>query len=479
MANKITNTAYYQDIADAIRTKNGKKELYTPPQMANAILTLPSKDTKKQENDIIFIDYDGTIVESYTKDEFLALEQMPDNPDHEDEGLTAEGWNWTLEDAKAFLALPGMRYMTIGQTYTTTDGKHHIVIEIPEQKDRKTEQIVTVSIPVITLGSGAMIDWGDGTSAEALYAGANTHTYYGAGKFTIKIYNDSSSSSSSVIGGSSSAYNILGVSVNSNPLTYLVKAVHIAGDNGITFKGGFKYLFELEALTISKDYHDENRTSSLASTFNTTLIKSLILGCPYESLESFYDYFSLNASGNYNNHQPDYISFPQSICLAGYLPSSAFLQFSMVKRFDTPIKILPYNTFYNAYFLEHVTLKSDAIINGNVGSIFYNSGIEEIIVPDTITLIPTSFCAQCYRLNYAELPATITEIKASAFQNCNQLRELHIKATTPPVLENTNALSGAGTNSVLRIYVPAESVEAYKAATNWATYADNIVAEVA
>lgn len=37
MANKITNTQYYSDIADAIRSKNGSSDTYTPAQMATAI----------------------------------------------------------------------------------------------------------------------------------------------------------------------------------------------------------------------------------------------------------------------------------------------------------------------------------------------------------------------------------------------------------------------------------------------------------
>ena len=42
MANKITNTQHYQDIADAIRAKNGLATTYTPAQMAQAIEDLPS-----------------------------------------------------------------------------------------------------------------------------------------------------------------------------------------------------------------------------------------------------------------------------------------------------------------------------------------------------------------------------------------------------------------------------------------------------
>lgn len=42
MANKITDTRYYSAIAEAIRTKGQTSNTYMPPQMAQAILELPT-----------------------------------------------------------------------------------------------------------------------------------------------------------------------------------------------------------------------------------------------------------------------------------------------------------------------------------------------------------------------------------------------------------------------------------------------------
>ena len=41
MANKITNTDYYSAIANAIRSKNGETDTYTPAEMADAIGRIP------------------------------------------------------------------------------------------------------------------------------------------------------------------------------------------------------------------------------------------------------------------------------------------------------------------------------------------------------------------------------------------------------------------------------------------------------
>ena len=62
------------------------------------------------DNDVEFIDYDGDVVDSYTAAEFAELTALPPNPTHE--GLIAQGWNWSLADAKSFVATYGR--ITIG-----------------------------------------------------------------------------------------------------------------------------------------------------------------------------------------------------------------------------------------------------------------------------------------------------------------------------------------------------------------------------
>ena len=119
------------------------------------------------ENDVTFYDYDGTVVASYTAAEFANLTAMPTNPSHT--GLVAEGWNWTLADAKAYVASYGI--LNIGQMYHTESGLFEVDIEIGEGES-------------LTYGYGAYMktkDWGDGTSSTQ-----EKHTYPAPGKYTIK-----------------------------------------------------------------------------------------------------------------------------------------------------------------------------------------------------------------------------------------------------------------------------------------------------
>ena len=68
------------------------------------------------------------------------------------------------------------------------------------------------------------------------------------------------------------------------------------------------------------------------------------------------------------------------------------------------------------------------------------------------------------------IPEGVTSIGGNAFYYCRFMGWVIIKSATPPTLSSTTAFSA---NTAL-IYVPDASVEAYKAATNWATFADRI-----
>lgn len=79
----------------------------------------------------------------------------------------------------------------------------------------------------------------------------------------------------------------------------------------------------------------------------------------------------------------------------------------------------------------------------------------------------------CDLLKNITLPATVNTINSYAFRYCTSLEKFIVKATTPPVLSNSALRT---TNDDFIIYVPADSLAAYKSATNWATYADRIQA---
>ena len=135
------------------------------------------------EAGVTFIDYDGTEVKRYSKDAFLALNEMPANPTHE--GLISQGWNWTLEDAKKVASEPMAADLVIGQMYITDDGKTRLYVHL--------EQNNLIYGLSFHLNGTLNIDWGDGTPIGTVTGTSITdrsgigHTYAQPGDYVIAI----------------------------------------------------------------------------------------------------------------------------------------------------------------------------------------------------------------------------------------------------------------------------------------------------
>lgn len=131
--------------------------------------------------DVIFYDYDGSVVASYSAVDFANLSAMPANPTHE--GLTGQGWNWSLADAKAYVASYGK--LNIGQMYITSDGKTKYYLTI--SKDSLTTELSLVLDEDTELD----VDWGD-NSTHTTWTSADgddskSHEYASAGRYVIAI----------------------------------------------------------------------------------------------------------------------------------------------------------------------------------------------------------------------------------------------------------------------------------------------------
>ena len=99
---------------------------------------------------------------------------------------------------------------------------------------------------------------------------------------------------------------------------------------------------------------------------------------------------------------------------------------------------------------------------------------QPLVIPDSVTSIRmNAFYFWSSNNQPLVIPNSVTSIGNSAFYYWSLVPYVEMKSETPPTLGNKNAFGGQNNAP---IYVPDESVEAYKTATNWVDLANRIFA---
>lgn len=103
---------------------------------------------------------------------------------------------------------------------------------------------------------------------------------------------------------------------------------------------------------------------------------------------------------------------------------------------------------------------------------FYGSNFTKVTINEGVSIVGRYAFYRCNNIASVTIPASVTSIRDYAFYDSLALKTVYCKAATPPAVGasilSTSVLGG-------KIYVPADSVEAYKSADGWREYAASIV----
>lgn len=488
-------------IADAIRAKSGSSNSLQFPEGFVSEIESIHTGNGFDGMDVVFYDSladdgNGEIVFACSAADFLAMTEMPDNPNHSNYTthgihipMTPQGWNWTLEDAKAYVAKYGK--LNIGQMYIPTDGKSHYICFVPT--DAPTERWnMEINITV----NNGNVRWQVDNGANNTANGTISAIFPSAGWHDVKI-----SAPSGV-----SYYPHVPSSASNETRGKIQKIIGVYIGEGVTKFGAnaFQNCHSLTSVTIPRGissmetdvFQNCHSLKSIVVPSTVTTIGSFAFSSCYSAvfisipnglssignglLYYCYSLTSLTIPDGVASIGSDAFSYchslvsviiPDSVTSIG---SNAFSSCYSLTSVSIPdgITVIESGVFQNCLSLTAIHIPNGVTSIGGY-AFYYCCSVASIVIPNGVTTIGNYAFYYWNSLTSVVLPASVSSIGNNVFRNCYSLKNIMIERAAPPVLSNNNTF-GYLMNDY-SIIVPDGSLSTYTSATNWSSVASHIV----
>ena len=158
--------------------------------------------------------------------------------------------------------------------------------------------------------------------------------------------------------------------------------------------------------------------------------------------------------------------FVNGIVPASYLQNTAITSLLL----HDSITAIDDFAFHGCTSLESLTLSNSLV---SIGQYAFNGMFEltSVELPDGLIAIGDRAFTDAKKITSLSIPSSVSSMGDQAFRNCILLESVTVSAVVPPVCTNPFF-----NTDVFPIYVPADSVDAYKSATGWSEHAARIFA---
>ena len=179
---------------------------------------------------------------------------------------------------------------------------------------------------------------------------------------------------------------------------------------------------------------------------------------------------SIGGSAFYGCSSLTSVTIPDSVTTIGEDAFNGCRSLTSITIPDS-VTTIGYGAFSSCESLTSVTIPDSVT---TIGEWAFSSceSLTSVTIGDSVTTIGYGAFSHCSSLTSVTIGDSVTTIGEWAFQGCWSLTSVYCKATTPPAGES---IMFHDCSYDLKIYVPVESVEAYKSALYWSDYADAIV----
>ena len=386
------------------------------------------------------IDYDGTELLSAQGENGNSF-TLPPAPSHD--GLVFQEWSASCPITNGTVTIDNNNIM-VGAVYTTASGLNEFDIELTEDFG------LSVSLKI-----DGEKDWGDGTTDSE-----TTHTYAAYGNYTIKC------------GGTT-----LGGYFYSMPCTF-ARLATVTNIGHSAFRG----CSDLANVTISNNatyiwdnaFYGCSSLTSITIPNNITRIGSIFYDCVCLMTAIIPD--GVTTLGNdafFHCYNLTNIAIPNSVTNIG---DQAFYQCSILAGVVIPNSVTSIGSgaFSLCTSLTSIIIPDSVTSSG--GYVFSScTSLTNITIGNSVTSIGESAFSSCIRLTRVLIRNTVASIGNHAFYDNSYLMDVIILPTTPPTLDS-DAFSYISSTAVFT--VPKGTLDAYKTASGWSTYA-NRMAEAA